>query len=41
MIKPHSIILGCMAESEFETNVKTYCKKKNVNLYKMEKDDFF
>ena len=39
MIRPKSVILGCMAEREFEKNVRSYCEDNRVDLYKMEKDE--
>lgn len=39
MIPPSSIILGCQAKPEFESQVKEYCKNSKINLYKMEKDE--
>lgn len=38
MIRPSSIILGCMAKPEFEQAVREYCEESKINLYKMEKD---
>ncbi len=38
MIQPSSIILGCMAKSGFEQEVKDYCIANKINLYRMEKD---
>ncbi len=38
MIRPSSIILGCMAKPEFEKEVHTYCAENKINLYKMQKD---
>lgn len=38
MIRPKSVILGCMAKPEFEKSVREYCKEHKINLYKMEKD---
>ncbi len=38
MICPNSIILGCMAKTEFEKEVREYCEEKGVNLYKMVKN---
>lgn len=38
MISPSSIILGCQAPTEFESQVKEHCKISKINLYKMEKD---
>ncbi|MDO4446497.1 MAG: DUF2971 domain-containing protein [Bacillota bacterium] len=38
MIRPRSIILGCMVKPEFEKIVREYCQEYRVNLYKMEKD---
>lgn len=38
MIRPSSVILGCMAKPEFQKNVQDYCKECKINLYKMEKD---
>lgn len=37
MIRPASVILGCMAKPEFESTVHEYCKEFKVNFYKMEK----
>lgn len=39
MIRPHSLILGCMANNDLEEQAKTYCKDFKVNLYKMKKSD--
>ena len=41
MITPHSIILGCMVNPEFEKDMKEYCEENGINLYKMEKDPHF
>ena len=41
MITPHSIILGCMVNPEFEKDMKEYCEENEINLYKMEKDPHF
>jgi len=38
MIQPRSITLGCMAQPEYEQEVKKYCSSNGINLYKMEKD---
>lgn len=38
MIRPRSIILGCMANPDFEKQVYTYCDKNRINLFKMERD---
>ena len=38
MIRPNAIYLGCAAKPEFEKEVKEYCLKSRINLYKMEKD---
>ena len=38
MIRPNSIILGCMVKPDFENAVHKYCKDKKINLYKMEKN---
>ena len=38
MICPSSIILGCMAKSDFEKEVHTYCEQNKINLFKMNKD---
>lgn len=38
MIRPSSIILGCVAKPEFEQEVRDYCFTNKINLYKMEKD---
>ena len=35
--RPKSITLGCMAKTEYEKDVRQYCKENRVNLYKMEK----
>lgn len=40
MIRPTSVILGCMAEPEFEHMVREYCENLRINLYKMEKDTY-
>ncbi|MBQ5967983.1 MAG: DUF2971 domain-containing protein [Clostridiales bacterium] len=37
MIKPRSIILGCMASVELERKAREYCEECSINLYKMEK----
>lgn len=39
MIRPSSMILGCMATPEFERDVRKYCEENEINLYKMEKDE--
>lgn len=38
MVRPSSIILGCMAKPEFENEVYTYCNENKINLFKMQKD---
>lgn len=38
MIPPSSVILGCAAEPDFESQVVEYCQSSRINLYKMEKD---
>lgn len=38
MVRPSSIILGCMAKPEFEKEVYTYCNENKINLFKMQKD---
>lgn len=38
MLRPRSIILGCMAKEEFEKEIREYCEKNKINLYKMEKN---
>lgn len=38
MIRPSSIILGCMAKPEFEKAVREHCEECKINLYKMKKD---
>lgn len=38
MIRPSSIILGCMAKPEFEKSVYSYCEERKINLFKMQKD---
>lgn len=38
MIRPSSIILGCMAKPEFEKAVREHCEECRINLYKMKKD---
>lgn len=38
MIRPTSVILGCMAKPEFEKIVREYCEECKISLYKMEKD---
>ncbi|WP_458398213.1 DUF2971 domain-containing protein [Anaerotignum sp.] len=38
MIRPKSVILGCMATPEFEKKVYEYCEEYKIDLYKMEKD---
>lgn len=40
MIRPTSVILGCMAKPEFENIVHKYCEEFRINLYKMEKDAY-
>lgn len=39
MIRPISIILGCMAKPELEEEVKAHCIKERINLYKMRKSN--
>lgn len=39
MIRPSSIILGCMAKQEFSDKIKMFCEDNQVNLYRMEKDN--
>ena len=36
-IRPKSIRLGCMAKPELEADVRKYCEKNRINLYKMER----
>ena len=38
MIRPTSVILGCMAKLEFSKAVQEYCEENQINLYKMERD---
>lgn len=38
MIRPSSVILGCMAKPKFEQDVRKYCEESKINLYKMEKN---
>lgn len=38
MIRPSSIILGCMAKPEFEKAVREHCEECRINLYTMKKD---
>lgn len=38
MIQPTSIFLGCMCKASFEKDVREYCEKNRINLFKMEKD---
>ena len=38
IVRPSSIILGCMAKPEFEKEVYTYCNENKINLFKMQKD---
>ena len=38
MIRPTSVILGCMAKQEFSDTVQEFCKNNQINLYKMERD---
>lgn len=40
MIRPTSVILGCMATPEFEGMIHEYCEDFKINLYKMEKDTY-
>ena len=40
MIRPTSVILGCMAKPEFESVVHKYCEEFRINLFKMEKDSY-
>ena len=37
MIRPNSIILGCMVKPDYEKAVLEYCEANRINLYKMEK----
>lgn len=37
MIRPNSIILGCMIKPDYEKAVLEYCEANRINLYKMEK----
>lgn len=39
MIRPISIILGCMTNPELEEEVKAHCIKERINLYKMRKSN--
>lgn len=41
MIRPSSVILGCMAELEFEQSVYAYCEERRINLFKMKKNKEF
>ena len=38
MIRPKSVIMGCMVQPEFEERIRDYCEKHQINLYRMEKD---
>ena len=38
MVRPRSVILGCMVKPDFEKIIHEYCEEYKVNLYKMEKD---
>lgn len=38
MIRPKSVILGCMVKPDFEKTAYKYCEENKINLYKMEKD---
>ena len=38
-VQPRSIILGCESESDTMHRIMDYCKKNEVNLYRMEKSD--
>lgn len=38
MIRPSSIILGCMAEFEFKKSIQAYCEENKISLYRMERD---
>lgn len=37
MIRPTSITLGCMAQSNFEQEVIAFCKENKISLFKMKK----
>ena len=39
MVRPISIILGCMAKPELEEEIKAHCNKERINLYKMRKSN--
>lgn len=41
MVRPNSIVLGCMAKLEFEESVRGYCDKNKISLYKMRKSTEF
>ena len=41
MVRPSSIVLGCMAKLEFEESVRGYCDKNRISLYKMRKSTEF
>ncbi|MBQ8057541.1 MAG: DUF2971 domain-containing protein [Ruminococcus sp.] len=38
MVRPRSVILGCMAKTEFEKEIYDYCEENKINLYKMVKN---
>ena len=39
MVRPNSIILGCMAKPKLEEEIKAYCNEERINLYKMRKSN--
>lgn len=39
MVRPNSIIMGCMAKPELEEEIKAYCNEEKINLYKMRKSN--
>lgn len=41
MVRPSSIVLGCMAKLEFEESVRGYCDKNRISLYKLRKSTEF
>ena len=38
-VRPRSVILGCMADTELEKSMVEYCKTERIDLYKMRKDE--
>lgn len=39
MVRPNSLILGCMVNENLERQAKAYCNDNRINLYKMKKSE--